>query len=81
MTPQVTEVQTTFGGNGGKMTGKDAISFEKQVAEIYETAALPLSYHGLNSSLIYAVMQCSVRGGRRFESSLPDHIPLRDSSC
>ena len=27
------KVQTTFGGNGGKMTGKDASSFKKQLAE------------------------------------------------
>ena len=40
MTPQVTEVQITFVENGGKMTGKDDISFKKQVAEILETAAL-----------------------------------------
>ncbi len=52
MALQFTEVQTTFGGNGGKMTGKHAISFEKQVAEIYETAALPLSYVGFQLQII-----------------------------
>ncbi len=40
MTLQFTKVQITFGENGGEMTGKATISFEKQVAEIYETAAL-----------------------------------------